>query len=178
MYLHCDNGDNPGSETFHSEGIGPRVVAAGRSRGPSSFLASSGSLLIRETISRSAEPSGAAAKKVIRSPIRLHDFAPLALHPIPNKLSFIRRLSAVHVRPADLSLAKCNAGPPNETEAGFRDDRDRRTHAGENFHSVDLFHCVAVGRGPRVTWVLGTEGVCLLRFFAQSVDFGFVFGRV
>lgn len=54
-------------------------------------------LLIRETISRSAEPArgrGTPAKKVVRSPIRLHDFPSLASRPISNKLSFIRRTSA------------------------------------------------------------------------------------
>ena len=76
--------------------------------------------LIRETISRFAEPFAID---------RLHDFAPLALHPIPNKLSVRIHTctSPVHARAtAELVAGEVQqAGPPNETEAGFRDERDR-----------------------------------------------------
>lgn len=77
----------------------------------------------------SVRGAAAAARKVIRSAIgRLHDFAPLALHPIPNKLSI-----RIHVDRPRCTLATGElvagevqqAGPPNETEADFRDERDR-----------------------------------------------------
>lgn len=88
-------------------------------------------VLIRETISRSAEP---ASRKVVRSgPARRSaGCTTLRRSPcIPFRINYryvgIRPPSpGARSRPGELVAGEVQqAGPPNETEAGFRDERDR-----------------------------------------------------